>query len=91
MDEKSLEERYRRALELVAELETELAVQRREGANVFLNFHDKRGLKADETKKTVDEMVERLPAGQRVVLVVSKADFGKVSIPLSMAAGEVIS
>jgi len=62
-----------------------------EKGSIFLNFHDQRERKAPEVHELVRKTVDSIPAGNRVVLVLSKQDFGHVSMPLSLQGEEIIS
>jgi hypothetical protein len=65
--------------------------KRVEGRNVFLNFHDQRGRVAKEMHQTIQSVVEEIPTGSKVVLVVSKDQFGEIQIPLDIGAAEIIA
>jgi hypothetical protein len=58
--------------------------------SVFKNFVDLRGSPKDADELVAD-IASRLPEGQRVTLVLTKADFGRISVPLDVSAAEVVS
>lgn len=64
---------------------------REKNTNVFLNFHDQRRRGPSEVQSTIQKTVERIPPGNKVVLVLSKDQFGKVQIPLDIGAAEIIA
>lgn len=68
-----------------------MPTSKREASNIFLNFNDQRGEKAVAANDLVAKSVSSIPKGERVVLITSKAEFGRLSVPLDFAAAEVIN
>jgi hypothetical protein len=58
--------------------------------SLFSNFHDQRERPMEASMEIVHKSVSKVPEGDRVALVLSKAEFGKVMIPLDLMGAEVI-
>jgi hypothetical protein len=59
--------------------------------SIFKNFHDDRDAKIEAAVGNINASLAKIPAGQRVNIILSKEQFGKVQIPLDMVAVEMIS
>jgi hypothetical protein len=66
-------------------------MEQEDRGSIFHNFHDMRGEKAVRAHDFVQEVAAKIPEGKRVVLAVSKSEFGKLRIPLDLMGSEVIS
>lgn len=63
---------------------------RAEGS-VFMNFHDERKVSIKKHTESYSSVLSKIPSGQRVTLVISKDEMGKINVPLDLMAAEMIS
>jgi hypothetical protein len=58
--------------------------------SIFKNFVDLRDRPKD-TNELIADVAQNLPEGERVTLILTKDEFGKLTIPLDIQGAEVIS
>lgn len=59
--------------------------------SVFNNFRDDRKNKFEAHAENIRQSVSKIPAGERVTIVLSRNQLGKIRIPLDLMAAEMIS